>query len=144
MWAWIGRAKEVALMDMLAIGVGVLGLSAVLFIAYRWSKTLAERGMIEITRVELSEDGSAVDITYLVKKPGRILDRRGKVYLLDEMRAKKVNAISASELGDVIDINRRRDPSGSIRVPNRYMLVRKGSVVTVGIGDYRREDLIVV
>ncbi|MDI6817186.1 MAG: hypothetical protein QME41_08365 [Actinomycetota bacterium] len=131
-------------MDMLAISVGVIGLSAVLFIAYRWSKMFAERGMIEITRVELSDDGSAVDITYLVKKPGRILDRRGKVYLLDEMRAKKVNAISASELGDVIDINSRRDPSGSIRVPNKYKLVRKGSVVTVAIGDYRREDLIVV
>ncbi|MBS3908524.1 MAG: hypothetical protein KGZ93_02660 [Actinobacteria bacterium] len=131
-------------MDMSAIGVGVIGLSTVLFIAYRWSKMLAERGMIEITRVELSDDGSAVDITYLVKKPGRILDRRGKVCLLDEMRAKKVNAISASELGDVIDINSRRDSNGSIRVPNKHKLVRKGSVVTVAIGDYRREDLIVV
>lgn len=134
-------------MDVVSTTVSILGVfatSITLLGLYRWRKTATERGKIEVTRVELSDDGKVLDITYLIKKPGRVLDRRGKVYLLEELRAKKIDPASHSELRNVIDINSRLNPTGSIRLPNKHKLVRKGSLVTVAIGDYRRENLIVV
>ena len=102
------------------------------------------RARIEVTRVQLSDDGKVVDINYLVRKPGRIVGSPATVFLFDELKAKKVKACPAPEETNVIDIDSKRRVSGSIQLTNEHNVLKRGSFVTVNIGDYRREHLIVV
>jgi len=121
----------------------VLGLTALITILYFKAMPFLTRGKIEVTRVKLSDDGSSVDINYSVKKPGRVSYETAEIFLLDELRAKKIKATD-SEVDNVIDINTRVSSTGKIQLPNKYKTIKKGSFVTVAIGDYRREYLIVV
>ncbi|HZD60203.1 MAG TPA: hypothetical protein VE439_07100 [Anaerolineae bacterium] len=114
-----------------------------LFLYYRVFLPLS-RGRVEVTRVKLSDDGSLVDIAYLVKRPGRIVEGPAQVYLLDELRARKIKAEALPRPDNVIDINARRRSIRTIQLPNQHRIIKKGSLVTVAIGEYRREHLIVV
>ncbi|MBE0448256.1 MAG: hypothetical protein IBX64_09195, partial [Actinobacteria bacterium] len=124
--------------------LGMSGLTALILILYYRVLPSLSRGRIEVTRVKLSDDGNLVDINYLVRKPGRITKDSTGVYLLDELRAKKIKAEAVPGSGNVIDINTRLRSTGSIQLPNKNRAIKKGSFVTVAIGEYRREYLIVV
>lgn len=125
---------------MIAVVIGSIILTLVLYYS---GYSSFSKGKIEITRVQLSDDGNLVDINYLIRKPGRVTSEPDKIYLLDELRVKKIKA-PASGLDNVIDINARRRSTGNIQLPNNHKVIKKGSLVTVSIGDCRREHLIVV
>lgn len=131
-------------MKALMVILAIVSLTTLVLALYYRIFPFLFRGRIEVTRVRLSEDGSLVDISYLVRKPGSIGKDPAGVYLLDELRAKKIKAEATPGPDNVIDINTRLRSTGKIQLPNKHKVIKKGSLVTVGIGEYRREHLIVV
>jgi hypothetical protein len=108
---------------------------------------LAEKWGIDITGIHMSAHNYMVDFRYRVldaKKAKALFDRKTKPYLIDQTSGKVLAVPNTAKLGPLRNSNQPRE--GKIYwmfFGNRGGLVNTGSKVTVVIGDFRAEDLVI-
>lgn len=108
---------------------------------------IAEQFGIEITSIRMTAAGYMVDFRYRVLDPGKAADlfeRQTKPYLIDQASGKVLSVPTTAKVGPL----RTSDNPQQGRIywmffGNTRGLVQSGSKVTVVIGDFRMEDLVV-
>lgn len=109
--------------------------------------SLAEKWGIDITAIHMTAHNYMVDFRYRVldaKKAKALFDRQTKPYLIDQASGKALAVPNTAKLGPLRNSNQPKE--GRIYwmfFGNRGGLVDTGSKVTVVIGDFRAEDLVV-
>lgn len=102
---------------------------------------------IEVTSVRLAVDGNMVDFRYRVLIPEKakpLFNRKNKPYLIDEASQKVLTVPNLGKVGPLRTSNNLQ--AGRIYwmfFGNTHKLVKAGSKVSVVIGDFRVDDLIV-
>jgi hypothetical protein len=102
---------------------------------------------IEITSLRMSAAGHMIDFRYRVldaKKAETLFDRANKPYLIDQKSEKVLAVPSMGKIGPLRTSNKPQE--GRIYwmfFGNPGGLVKAGNKVTVVIGDFRAEDLVV-
>ena len=106
-----------------------------------------EKWGIEITGIRLSAHGSMVDFRYRIVDPEKsksLTDRSARPYLVDEASGEKTYVPNAPKMGS---LRAKGNPlSGRtyfILFSNPKGIIKKGSKVTVVIGDFKAEGLTV-
>jgi hypothetical protein len=103
---------------------------------------------IEITRLHITANGYMVDFRYRVldaKKAQELFSRQNKPYLIDQASGKVVAVPSIGKVGPLRNSNMPKE--GKIYwmfFDNLAGLIKSGSKVTVVIGDFRVEDIVVI
>lgn len=108
---------------------------------------LTEQWGIEITSLRMTAEGHMIDFRYRVldaKKAETLFARENKPYLIDEASQKVLSVPTTAKIGPL-------RTSGDIKEGSIYWmffantpgLVKPGSMVTVVIGDFRAEHLVV-
>ena len=109
--------------------------------------TLKEKWGIEITSIRLAMDGYMVDFRYRVldaKKAEALFVRKDKPYLIDKVSQKVLAVPNMAKVGPLRTSNKPQE--GRIYwmfYGNTGGLVKTGSKITVVIGDFRAENLVV-
>ena len=108
---------------------------------------LREKWGIEVTSIRMAVAGHMVDFRYRVldsQKAAPLFVRKTKPYLLDQESGKVLAVPNLGKVGPL----RTSDPPKQGRIywmffGNNGGLIKPGSKVTVIIGDFRMEDLVV-
>ena len=125
----------------------VMGPQACATAADARQKAMAEKWGIEVTSLRMAVAGHMVDFRYRVldaEKAAPLFLRKTKPYLLDQESGKVLGVPNLGKVGPL----RTSDKPKQGRIywmffGNNLGLVRPGSRVTVIIGDFRVEDLVV-
>ncbi len=117
------------------------------------SDTLAGQSALEnkwgirIVGIRLSAMGYMLDFRYRVvdsEKASALFDRKTKPYLIDQGSDKKLAVPSPPQIGPLRSSNKPEDDRGYfILFGNPGGFVKSGNKVTIVIGDFRVEDLLV-
>lgn len=108
---------------------------------------LAEKWGVEITGVRLAAAGHMIDFRYRVLEPDKampLLSRDSKAYLIDQKSEKVLSVPSTAKVGPLRTTG--KPEKGRIYwmfFGNTPGFIQSGSKVTVVIGDFRVEDLVV-
>lgn len=108
---------------------------------------MKEQWGIEITTIRMAVDGRMVDFRYRVldtQKAETLFVRANKPYLIDQASQKVLAVPNLGKVGPLRTSNKPQE--GRIYwmfFGNKGGLVKPGSKITVTIGDFRVEDLIV-
>lgn len=103
---------------------------------------------IEITRLHVTANGYMIDFRYRVldaKKAQELFNRQKKPYLIDQASGKVMAVPNIGKVGPLRNSNMPKE--GKIYwmfFDNLSRLIKPGSHVTVVIGDFRVEDLVVI
>lgn len=103
---------------------------------------------IEVTSLRLSAQGRMVDFRYKVLDPakaGTLSDRESKPYLLDQASGKKLLVPKTPKVGPLRQTAQEPE-AGKVYFAlfaNPGQVVKRGSKVTVVLGDFRAENLTV-
>lgn len=111
---------------------------------------IEEQYGIKVQSLRLSAAGTMLDFRYQIVDPDKavtMVDRTNKPYLIDQASGLKVNVPSPAKLGPL----RATDKYGKPKVGRTYFVlfgnpgrfIKSGSKVTVVIGEFRAEDLVV-
>ncbi|GAB6906393.1 putative transmembrane protein [Desulfosarcina cetonica] len=109
--------------------------------------SLSEKWGIDITGIHMSAHNYMVDFRYRVldaDKAMALFDRQTKPYLIDQTSGKVLAVPNTAKLGPLRNSNQPQE--GKIYwmfFGNRGGLIDTGSKVTVVIGDFRAENLVV-
>ncbi len=113
-------------------------------------ETLAEKWGVELRGIRLSAAGHMLDFRYRVLDPEKareILDPKSKPYLIDEATGAKFIVPTPPKIGSLRNKSRGTDVKASrtyfIIFANPGGYVKKGSKITVVVGDFRAEGLVV-
>lgn len=110
-------------------------------------QTMKEQWGIEVTSLRMAVDGHMVDFRYRVldaEKAETLFVRANKPYLTDQASQKVLAVPSMGKVGPLRTSNKPQE--GRIYwmfFGNKGKLVKPGSKVTVTIGDFRVENLVV-
>jgi hypothetical protein len=116
-------------------------------VAGRAEQNLKEQWGIEITSIRMAVDGHMVDFRYRVLDPVKaetLFVRKNKPYLIDQASQKVLAVPNLGKVGPLRTSNKPQE--GRIYwmfFGNGRGLIRAGSKVTVVIGDFRAENLVV-
>jgi hypothetical protein len=108
---------------------------------------MQEKWGIEITSIRLTANNSMVDFRYRVldaDKAGALFERQTKPHLIDQASGKVLAVPNTAKVGPLRCSNKPQE--GRIYwmfFGNRVGLVKGGSKVTVVIGDFQAENLVV-
>jgi len=111
------------------------------------AQIMKEKWGIEVTTIRMAVDGRMVDFRYRVldsKKAETLFVRKNKPYLIDQTSTKVLAVPSLGKVGPLRTSNKPQE--GRIYwmfFGNKGGLVKPGSKVTISIGDFRVEDLVV-
>jgi len=111
------------------------------------AQNMKEQWGIEITTIRMAVDGRMVDFRYRVldsKKAAPLFVRKTKPYLLDQASQKVLAVPDMGKVGPLRTSDKPQD--GRIYwmfFGNGRGLVKAGSKITVIIGDFRAENLVV-
>lgn len=111
-------------------------------------QSMKEKWGIEITSIRMAVDGHMVDFRYRVldaEKAKTLFVRANKPYLIDQASQKVLAVPSIGKVGPLRTSNKPQE--GRIYwmfFGNKGGLVKPGSKVTVTIGDFRVENLVVL
>lgn len=103
---------------------------------------------IEVTRLNLTANGYMIDFRYRVldaKKAQELFTRQNKPYLIDQTSGKVVAVPNIGKVGPLRNSNMAKE--GKIYwmfFDNISGLIKAGNKVTVVIGDFRVENLVVI
>ena len=109
--------------------------------------SLEDRWGIQIKGIRLSAAGYMLDFRYRVvdpEKAGPLFKRQIKPYLVDQANGAKFIVPTTAKLGPIRNSNKPQSGRTYFMFfanPGRY--VKAGNKVTVVIGDFRAEDLVV-
>ncbi len=110
-------------------------------------QTMREKWGIEVTTIRMAADGHMVDFRYRVldaKKAMTLFVRANKPYLTDQASKKVLAVPNLGKVGPLRTSNKPQE--GRIYwmfFGNRGGLVKPGSKVTITIGDFQVENLVV-
>ena len=110
-------------------------------------QSMKEKWGIEVTSLRIAVDGHMVDFRYRVldaEKAKTLFVRKNKPYLIDQASQKVLAVPSMGKVGPLRTSNKPQE--GRIYwmfFGNKGKLVKPGSKVTVTIGDFRVENLVV-
>jgi hypothetical protein len=110
-------------------------------------ESLAEKWGIEVTSIRMSAHGYMVDFRYRVldeEKAKELFVRENKPYLIEQGSGKVLQVPNTAKVGPLR--SSYKPQKGRIYwmfFGNRGGFVRQGSKVTVVIGEFRAEDLVV-
>jgi len=114
------------------------------------TSSIQDRWGIEIVAIRLSAAGQMLDFRYRVIDPdkaGPILDPKVKPYLIDQKSGAKFTVPITPKVGSLRQTSRSGPPQTNrvyfMLFGNPGARVRPGDKVTVVVGDFRAEDLIV-
>lgn len=114
------------------------------------TSSIQDRWGIEIVRIRVTAAGHMLDFRYRVIDPDKalpILDHKVKPYLIDQKSGAKFEVPKPPKVGSMRQTTRSGEPKANrvyfILFGNLGRLVEAGNKVTVVIGDFRAEDLIV-
>ena len=114
------------------------------------TSSIQDRWGIEIIRIRLSAAGNMLDFRYRVIEPDKahpILDFKVKPYLIDQKSGAKFQVPNPPKVGSLRQTSRSGRPQANriyfILFSNPGRSVQVGDKVTVVVGDFRAEDLIV-
>lgn len=112
------------------------------------ASTLNKDWGIEVTRLHLTANGYMVDFRYRVldaKKAQELFSRQNKPYLIDQESGKVVAVPNIGKVGPLRNSNMPKE--GKIYwmfFDNMSGLIKSGNKVTVVIGDFRAENLVII
>jgi len=103
---------------------------------------------IEIESVRLTAAGYMVDFRYRVTDPEKaaaVFDRRNKAYLIDQATGIALSVPRTAKVGPLRQTDFQPDPKRVyfILFSNSGGLVKPGSLVTLAVGDYRFENIVI-
>jgi len=106
-----------------------------------------DRG-IEVESVRLTAAGYMVDFRYRVTDPDKaaaVFDRRNTAYLVDQASGIALSVPRTAKVGPLRQTNFQPDPERVyfILFSNSGGLIKPGSLVTLVVGDYRFENIVV-
>lgn len=109
---------------------------------------LEEKWGVEITGIRLSAADYMLDFRYRVVDPNKaapLLSRRAKPYLIDEASGAKLIVPAPPKVGSLRQKSSqpRADKIYFVIFSNPGRLVKRGNKVTVVIGDFKAENLVV-
>ena len=108
---------------------------------------MAEKWGVEITRISLTAKGRMVDFRYRVvdaKKAAPLFKRKTKAYLIDQASGKVLAVPRTAKVGPLRNTYMpKQDRIYWMFFGNTQKLVRAGNKVTIEIGDFRAENLVV-
>ena len=111
------------------------------------SNPMAEKWGVEITRLSLTAKGRMVDFRYKVldaKKAAPLFKRKTKAYLIDQASGKVLAVPRTAKVGPLRNTYMpKQDRIYWMFFGNTQKLVRAGNKVTIEIGDFRAENLVV-
>jgi hypothetical protein len=107
-----------------------------------------ERWGVEVTSVRISAAGHMIDFRYRIldaEKSAPLFERQTKPYLLDQASGKVLEVPRTAKLGPLrpSNVTPAEGKIYAMMFGNTGGLVQPGSKVTVVIGDFRVEDLVV-
>jgi hypothetical protein len=106
-----------------------------------------EKWGLKIVAVRLTSAGSLLDFRYRVIDPEKVsplLDRNAKPYLVDQASGVRLSVPNMPKVGSLRAKGKpETDRVYFILFGNSRGLVKKGSKVTVVVGDFKAEDLVV-
>lgn len=109
--------------------------------------TLEEEWGVEITSIRMTAANHMVDFRYRVldaDKAGELFKRQNKPYLIDQASQKVLAVPSTAKVGPLRNSNTpKQDRTYWMFFGNTRKLVKAGSEVTVVIGDFKAENLVI-
>lgn len=142
------RAAGWALMAFLAAGSWALAAEPTNAAACNGSETLEQKWGMQVTSLHLSANGYMVDFRYKVvdpKKAATLGDPKAKPYLVDQATGTKLLVPRSPKVGPLRQ-SATQLAAGKVyfaMFANPGKLVKKGNKVTVVIGDFKAENLVV-
>ena len=108
---------------------------------------MAETWGIEITGLRMTAAGNMVDFRYKIldaKKAAPLFKRKTKPYLIDQASGKVLAVPTTAKVGPLRNSNMpKQDRIYWMFFGNTHRLVKAGSKVTIEIGDFKAENLVV-
>jgi len=102
------------------------------------------KGGAEILGVGLAADGIFIAIRYIVPPPSVRGLRQGTVYVIDEATRRAYREVPVMPaLGPVLSHPRRAGQIGYAMLVNAPVRLKSGSIVTVVLGDYKQEHMLI-
>jgi hypothetical protein len=110
--------------------------------------TPEEKWGLRILRVRLTAGGHMLDLRYQVTDPEKaspLLDRKIKPYLIDQNTGERLSVPNMPKVGSLKQRVDQADTEKTyfILFGNSRGIVRQGSLVTLILGDFKQEDLVV-
>ena len=110
--------------------------------------TVEEIWGLKVLRVRLSGGGHVLDLRYKVtdqEKASSLLDRKIKPYLIDQTSGVKLQVPNMPKVGSLKQRVEQADTEKTyfILFGNSRGIVRQGSLVTLILGDFKQENLVV-
>ncbi|MDW7773934.1 MAG: hypothetical protein SCH71_13685 [Desulfobulbaceae bacterium] len=112
--------------------------------------SLADQWGIQVESLRSSANGHLLDFRYRVKDPDKatyLVDRRNKPYLIDQASGKVLAVPNTAKVGPMRQTVRSGKPKEDrvyfVLFGNPGGMVKPGSQVTVVIGDFKAEDIVV-
>ena len=142
------RAVGWVLMALLAAGSWVLAAESANPAAGSGSESLEQKWGIQVTSLHLSANGYMVDFRYKVVDPEKAAtlgDPKAKPYLLDQATGAKLVVPKSPKVGPLRQ-SAENLTAGKVYFTlfsNHRKAVKAGSKVTVVVGDFRAENLVV-
>jgi hypothetical protein len=111
-------------------------------------KALEKKWGIQVASVRLSGNGNLVDFRYRVLDPDKaagLADREAKPFLVDQSTGAKLFVPRTPKIGPLRQTAQKLEPGKThfMLFSNPGKFVKAGSKVTVAVGDFRVENLIV-
>ena len=109
---------------------------------------IEEKLGVKILSLRLSANGNMLDFRYRVVDPEQSLplfDRKNKPYLIDQASGVKCLVPTPAKIGSLRQKPRKPEPNKNyfILFGNPGKLIKQGNKVTVVIGDFKAENLVV-
>jgi hypothetical protein len=102
---------------------------------------------IEIVRLFQTAEGRMLDLRYRVTDPEKaamVFDRRNKAYLIDQATGLRLTVPTTAKVGPLRQTNFQPDPNRVYFILfSNPGVVKPGSLVTLEVGDYRVENIVV-
>ena len=143
-----GRVAAWLLMGALLTGIQVKAAEPAAAVVPRVSGSLEQNWGVQVTSLHLSANGYMVDFRYKVVEPEKAAtlgDPKAKSYLIDQATGARLLVPRTPKVGPLRQ-SAERLTAGKVYFTlfsNRNRIVKSGSKVTVVVGDFRAENLVV-
>jgi len=111
--------------------------------------SIEERWGVKVEALRISAEGNLIDFRYRIIDPEKasyLVDRRNKAYLMDQESGKVLSVPNTAKVGPLRQTVRyglpKKDRVYFILFGSNH-LIKPGNKMTVVIGDFRAEDIVV-
>jgi hypothetical protein len=112
---------------------------------------VVERWGVEIVSLRLTAEGNMIDLRYRIVDPDKaafLVDRTNKAYLLDQESGRAVGVPNTAKVGPLRQTTKYGKPPADrvffMLFANPGRMIESGSRMTLAVGDFRVEDLVLI